>query len=89
VAVFSTTSTREDAEDPYEAFGCRGFVTEKKNGRGWRFGAWGNDALVMLTHLLGGGLSGPRGVVANHLLDKYGNDGEPWGSEIERLGARA
>jgi hypothetical protein len=37
--LFITTSTREDAEDLYEAFGCAGFVTEKKNGRGWRFGA--------------------------------------------------
>src|SRR5215203_2106832 len=87
--LFITTSTREDAEDLYEAFGCRGFVTEKKNGRGWRFGTWGNDALVMLTYLLRGGLKCLRGVVAYRLLDKYGNDGEPWGSEIERLRARA
>jgi len=27
------------------------------------------------------------GVVAYRLLDKYGNDGEPWGLEIERLRA--
>jgi hypothetical protein len=88
--LFIATSAREDAEDPYEAFGCRGFVKEEKNGRGWRFGAWGNDAPVMLTYLLRGGLKGfLRGVVAYRLLDKYGNDGEPWGLEIERLRARA
>jgi hypothetical protein len=87
--LFIATSTREDAEDLYEAFGCRGFVKEKKNGRGWRYGAWGNHALVMLTYLLRGGLKGARGVVAHHLLDKYGNDGEPWGLEIERLRAWA
>jgi hypothetical protein len=59
--LFIATSTREDAEDLYEAFGCRGLVKEEKNGRGWRFGAWGNHALVMLTYLLRGGLKGARG----------------------------
>jgi hypothetical protein len=39
--LFISTSTREDAEDLYEAFGCRGFVKEKKNGRG---GATGRGA---------------------------------------------
>src|SRR5215212_9189369 len=44
---------------PLRSVRVRGvFVTEKKNGRGWRFGAWGNDAPVMLTYLLRGGLKG-------------------------------
>ena len=73
---------------PLRGVRVQGFVKEEKNGRGWRFGAWGNDAPVMLTYLLRGGLKGfLRGVVAYRLLDKYGNDGEPWGSEIERLRA--
>jgi hypothetical protein len=87
--LFIATSTREDAEDLYEAFGCRGFVKEKKNGRGWRYGAWGNDALGVLVHMLDAGLRGVHAALARHLLDKYGNDGKPWASEIERLRARA
>ena len=87
--LFISTSTREDAEDLYEAFGCRGFVKEKKNGRGWRYGAWGNDALAALVHMLDAGLRGVHAALARHLLDKHGNDGKPWASEIERLRARA
>jgi len=87
--LFISTSTREDAEDLYEAFGCGGFVKEKKNGRGLRYGARGNDALAALVHMLDAGLRGVHAALARHLLDKHGNDGKPWASEIERLRAWA
>ena len=85
--VFVDVSTFEEARQLYEAFEGRGFAKPRRDGYGGRYGAWGNDALEVYEYLLASGLNGIRGVVADRLLQKYGNDGRPWASELERLRA--
>lgn len=87
--LYVNVSTREEAEQLYEAFGGRGFAKPRRDGYGGRYGAWGNDALEIFEHLLAAGLGGVRRLVAEVLLQKHGNDGKPWASELERLRARA
>jgi hypothetical protein len=85
--LYVNVSTRAEAEQLYEAFEGRGFAKPRRYGG--RYGAWGNDALEILEYLLAAGLNGTRGVIAEMLLQRYGNDGKPWASELERLRARA
>jgi hypothetical protein len=82
--VYVNLATAEEADELRDAFG-RGFA--KTTERGGRFGAWGNEALEVFEYLLGAGLNGNRGARARRLLERYGDDGRPWRTELERLRA--
>jgi len=82
--LYVNVRTRGDAEKLREALG-RGCAKERRDRHGGRYGAWGNDALEVYEYLLEAGLSGGRAVIARMFLQRYGNDGKPWASELERL----
>jgi len=86
--LFVNVSTEGEARQLHEAFGRRGFAKPRRDEYGWRYGAWGNDALEDFEYLLGAGLAGVRRAVVQHFLQKYGDDGHPWASEVERLRAQ-
>jgi hypothetical protein len=85
---FLITTKRSEAMALYEAFDGLGFVKPLHDGYGWRYGAWGNEALEVFEYLLDAGLWGPRAALVTRLLDKYGDNGRSWASEVERLRAQ-
>ena len=85
--LYVNVSTEAEARQLYKAFDGRGFAKPSRDGYGGRYGAWGNDALEVCEYLLDAGIEGLRKSIAEMLLEKYGDDGRPWASEIERLRA--
>jgi len=84
--MFVTLPTREEAELVRDAFGGVGFI--KPNYRGtYKWGSWGNDTMRVVDQLLTEGLRNPHKAAAEELLERFGNDGQPWGNELQRLAA--
>jgi len=86
--LYVDVTTEGEARQLYDAFG-HGFIKPRWEGHGWRYGAWGNDCLVILECLLDAGLEWRPAGMAERFLEKYGDEGRPWASEIERLRAGA
>jgi hypothetical protein len=86
--MYVSTDTEEEAREIQEAFGF-GFVKPHATGSRWRWGCLGNSTLEVLHDVLA--VDGFRGVQkkqAYHLLDKYGDHGQPYPNEILRIRAR-
>jgi hypothetical protein len=81
--------TEEEAHQLRAAFGQAGYAKPRRDRKGWRYGAFGNDALRVIPALLDAGLSGAQRALAYHLMETYGDGGRAWPSEVERLRANA
>jgi hypothetical protein len=81
---YISVGTRAEATEIREALEYKGFRKEKGDVGGWRYGAYGNDALIALYELLPY-MKGYQKLSAELLLDKYGNNGRPWKTEYERI----
>jgi hypothetical protein len=84
--LFILCGTMEEGAEIREALGYVGFVKRRRDGLGWKYGAYGNDALVVLDELVPFMKGYPR-VRALGLLDKWGKEGGPYSTEYERVRA--
>jgi len=82
--LYIDVATEDEARQLYKAFEL-GFIKPRWEGHGWRYGAWGNDALELCEYLLDAGLDWKHSGLAERLLEKYGDEGRSWRSEVERL----
>ena len=82
--LYVDVATEDEARQLYNAFE-RGFIKPRSEGHGWRYGVWGNDCLELFEYLLDAGLDWRHTGMAERFLEKYGDEGRPWASEIERL----
>lgn len=82
--LYVDVATEGEARQLYEAFE-RGFIKPRREGHGWRYGVWGNDALELCEYLVDAGLDWRHAAMAERFLEKYGDEGRSWRSEVERL----